>query len=775
MSVFDTTGKSRRRDGSSSQFAAHADVEGPKLYRGQAWLNRPWRALHSAIRKEREGAQAILLLPVAMASGAALWFSTDETPSIGLLCCAFLVAVACRAFVSSGRLSLATTLSAGLLGGMIAADFETRRAGTILLDSPLTTHIQGEVVSRDIDFRDRWRYTIDVITTADPEIRRPPKRVRLVARSKHEPIDIGGDIAGTARLQPPSGPALPGSFDFSFHAYFQGIGAHGFFYGAPQAMPASENPEDEPALRTIARELERLREAVSSRVRDVLPGDAGALASALTVADRRAIDPATVEALRASGLAHILAISGLHMALVAGTFFFLVRAGFSLFPAVTQRLPVKKVAAAGALLIAAFYLVISGASVATQRAFIMLAIVLCAVLLDKRALTMRNVALAAIAIMLITPSAVVGPGFQMSFAATAALVAVYVMWDQRRFAGTGAEHNAVLDGVRLILVFFTGLALTSLVAGIATAPFSIYHFNRIASYGLLANLAAMPIVTFVVMPFGLFAMLTMPFGLERWPLVIMGEGLDAVVAVARFVEGLGGVVVVGRIGAHALIVLIAGFVLFVLARTWLRAIGLLIVALALSFILFSDPGRLPEIVIAEDGEMVGLVLPDRIATNRKRPPKFIFEQWQRAYAIAGHASPGSLDLPDNTLTGSQALNLVFNHLDGGEPGFSCLPDRACAAVTQTGRRIIVVEDLVLIGAACDDADIVVTSKRITMSQCLSGTPLITGRTLRTSGALEIDFDGPADDIVIRSAEGGIYRAWTKHRYYDWRTRSFQRE
>ena len=192
------------------------------------------------------------------------------------------------------------------------------------------------------------------------------------------------------------------------------------------------------------------------------------------------------------------------------------------------------------------YLLISGGSVSTQRAWLMLAIMFCAVLIDRPALTLRNVALAVICIILITPSAVIGPVFQMSFAATAALVAVYSWWRRRRADRGMAGQTRQIGPAGIILVFFLCLAITSLVTGLATVPFAVYHFHRIAAYSLFANLAAMPVVTLIVMPAGLLSVLAIPIGLEYWPLQVMGAGLETIIYVARTVEGLGGMVVTGR-------------------------------------------------------------------------------------------------------------------------------------------------------------------------------------------------------------------------------------
>ncbi|WP_136657267.1 ComEC/Rec2 family competence protein [Nitratireductor sp. XY-223] len=728
-----------------------------------------FNALAQAFREETGTGQTILWLPVAMAGGAIVWFGSAERLPLPPIAILFAVLTLWLLLKGEGRWRGPLVLAAGFLAGMLASEIETRRHQTILLDGEVTTRIEGRVVSRDVDHASRWRYTIDVERTSEPEIRRPPGRVRLVARGGQAPVEIGGTVAGLARLQPPSGPALPGGYDFSFHAYFNGLGAYGFFYGAPEAVTSAAG-DDRGPLEEIRLGVSRLRAAVASRIRSVLPGDTGGFASALTVADRRGLSPDTVEALRASGLAHVLAISGLHMALVAGTFFFFVRAAFSLFPTAVQALPVKKIAAAGALVVASLYLVISGASVSTQRAWIMLAIVLVAVLVDRPALTMRNVALAAIVIIMITPSAVLGPGFQMSFAATAALIATYGLWRKYSENRPGAADYAGPGPLRTVAVFFVALGVTSIVAGLATGPYAVYSFHRVAAYGLLANLAAMPVVTFVVMPMGLVSMLALPFGLEHWPLVVMGAGLDTVMWIARSVEDLGGAVVIGRVHTGLLLVLTGGFLLFVLGRTRLRLFGLAVaVCAAVGMVTMARDD--PAVVISEDGRLVALVSEDGLATNRGRPNRFVFEQWQRALARPQTISPVAAAVGNGAGDLSAILSDALRE-NAGTPVFACSQKEFCVGSTGSGASVAVIEDLRYLGPACDVADLVITAKRIALGRCYSGAVLVTGRMLRQSGSLEVRHRGDALEIV--SAIELSDRPWTRQRFYDWRSRSYKK-
>lgn len=325
--------------------------------------------------------------------------------------------------------------AAFFVAGMLLSDYETRRTGTVILDTPVATTIEGRVVARDIDSRGRWRYVIALSATRDPALSRPPGKVRLLVRGTGDAFSLGQSDGGRARLSPPSGPAPSGLNDFAFDSYFAGIGAVGYFYGNPVAIAGLE-PSSAPMLSGFynagLRWLGEVRGSIAVRIRAVIGGDAGAIAAALVTAEERAISPSTVEALRQSGLAHVLAISGLNMVLAAGTFLIGAWALLCLIPGFAARLPVKKLAAAGALAVVTFYILISGGAVSTVRSYIMIAIILTAVFFDRSSISLRNIALAALLVIAVTPSAVTGPRFQMSFAATLALVAGYSGWRQRR-------------------------------------------------------------------------------------------------------------------------------------------------------------------------------------------------------------------------------------------------------------------------------------------------------------------------------------------------------
>ena len=341
-----------------------------------------------------------------------------------------------------------------------------------------------------------------------------------------------------------------------------------------------------------------------------------------------------------SGLGHVLSISGYHMVIVTGLVFFAIRAALALVPALALRRPIKKWAAAAALVAAAFYLLLSGAEVATQRAFIMTAIVLIGVMVDRAALTLRNLALAALAVLLIAPEAVAHPSFQMSFAATLALVAAYERGFSWSAAGADTPLGAriALWGVRDVVA----LALGSLVAGLATTLFAAYHFHRLAPYGVLANLLAMHIVSLVAMPSGILALVALPFGFDGPLWRLMGLGIDWMIAVALWVASLPGAV--GRIAAFGtgpLMLASAGLILICLLRTPLRWSGAVLAALAIAWI---ANVRQPDVLVADGGQAFAVRSADgRLAVMKTGNDLFAVREWLAADGDA--RAPGDPTLP----------------------------------------------------------------------------------------------------------------------------------
>lgn len=728
-------------------------------------------------------------VPVCLGAGAAIWFSWSSPPLAPVL--APLVLALLFALSRSTRDTASTLILWSVclaVVGMLLAEWEARRVSTVIIDQPLVTTVTGIVERREQGAAGEWRYTLRLTGTVEPTVRRPPERVTLLARSKHAPAAIGDWLSGRARLSPPSGPALPGLNDFAFQSYFSGIGAVGFFLGPPQAKLAEEDNGAGLVARFDAA-LFSLRDRISNRIRSVIPGDPGAFAASIITGERRSMSTAATEALRVSGLAHITAISGLNMALAAGIFFVGLRGLLSLVPALAERHPIKKIAAAGALIATTGYVLISGYQVSALRAYLMTAIMLAAVLFDRPAVSLRNLALAATAILVVQPSAVMGPSFQMSFAATAGLIAGYAGWRSR--------PRAILPPIRSLGLrvaagggkLIGGTLATSLIGGLATAIFAITHFHRLSTHGLEANLAAMPLISLVVMPAGFIAMLLMPFGLDAPFFWIMGQGLELVLHVAYMVSSWGGGYVFPRLPGWFMLGTITGMLLLTLFRSSLRHAGTVLIAVTLVATWLGPRQEPGELMISEDARLVALWSGDgaarTLATNRTRPPAFIFDQWRPVLDVETTMPPlmltiGELPAPPDWRTGetwsaaqrSAAATLLDQLTKSARMDrFTCIK-QVCVARMDTGKLLMTLDRPDLVGVGCDLADVVVLAARTRLTACRSGAALLSQSSLRATGAVEIS--GLADapqHLVIRTSFEGKPRPWTQHRLYDWRTAS----
>ncbi len=446
---------------------------------------------------------------------------------------------------------------------------------------------------------------------------------------------------------------------------------------------------------------------------------------------------------------------------------------------------------AGALLATTGYVLISGYQVSALRAYLMTAVMLGAVLFDRPAVSLHNLALAATAILAVQPSAVMGPSFQMSFAATAALIAGYAGWRARPREILPQARSLPMRIVAGSAKFVGGTLATSFIGGVSTAVFAISHFHRMSTHGLEENLAARPLISVVVLPSGFIAMLLMPFGLDAPFFWIMGQGLEMVLIVAHTVSGWGGGYVFPRLPAWFMPGAIAGMLLLTLLRTRIRHVGtaLIVATLAAAFLAPRPPGG--ELIISEDARLVAIRVESDdtsiIAINRTRPAAFIFDQWQPVLGIDEPRRPVMLETtplppaPDwrtgQTLSEEQRklAEAVFDSLLGaaGREHFACVK-QACAIILENGNALLTLERADLIGAACDRADIVVLSARTRVTTCRSGALLISEASLRATGAIEIaGLGGNSQAMTVTSALDGHSRPWTAHRLYDWRSGSYE--
>ncbi len=581
----------------------------------------------------------MLWAPVALLAGIATYFALPREPWIyaGLT-----IAIAGLAFsVLPFRFTVARLafLTVSLFGaGFALVQWETARSQAPILTGEIgprmVTGTVAFVEPRDLGYR--LALENPVIDWLEPE--ETPKRVRITVRTHGgiEPMP-GRLVRILAILDAPPPPAYPGGFDFAREAFFDRIGGVGFAVGA---LERAEGETTDPSWLQIALvHVERTRLHVTQKILDALPEPTGGVAAALLTGHRSAVPPEQLETIRMAGLAHLLAISGLHLGLVTAIFFFVIRAFLASLEPVALRFPIKTWAAMTALVGAFGYLLISGATVPTQRAFLMTAIVLFAVAIGRQAISLRLVALAAIVVMIFSPHVVTGASFQLSFAAVIALVAVYEALRER-----WPRWRVAWGPFARVILYVGGVALTTLVANFATAPLVLAQFGRFATYGLFANLCAVPVTAFWIMPWGMLGLFLMPLGLERLALIPMGWGIDIVLAVADRAAHAPYAQIHAAASPRWVPALFGfGLVWLCIWRSHWRLLGLVPMVLALGFVLSARPA---DILVHEDADLVALRLDeDTVALSSLRRGRFLRESW-----LAAMAEPEAVPWPRNGMT-----------------------------------------------------------------------------------------------------------------------------
>lgn len=694
------------------------------------------RSAREAFNSEIARGLFFLLFPVSAGVGAITYFTLSFEPDWFQILSILMVLVIIRVVVRKQFLQAQLfTLAIAVGLGASAGKFETERKNTPMLGSDVATLITGRVVGLEYRDNETWRITLDILQTEKPKLKYAPERIRITARDIPANTRIGSGLIGYARLRVPSGPVRPGNYDFAFHAYFKGIGANGFFLGAPRLIPV---PEIEGITNKFLQGIAALRVSISERINEVLEGENGNVAAALIAGERAGISEKTNADLRLSGLAHILSISGLHMALAAGVVMLTLRYIFALFPAFSARYPVKKYAAFLSLLSCTFYLAMSGADVAAQRSYIMIAVMLCALLLDRAAISMRNLAIAAVAMILIFPHEVLGPSFQMSFSATAALIAAFAWWSNRQASKmTMIENGRTKKRGITTKIFRPAIATagTSVVAGIASGIFAAYHFNNTAPLGLVGNVLALPVISMLVMPFGVFSLLLMPFHLDWLPLQIMGFGIELVRRIASFVAQLSPDGNPGVIPNIALLIWTVALVILVVFTSRLRLIALPLVVGG--FIIFMRT-PLPDILVSEDARLVAVRLNDgNFAMNRHRPANFTAENWKTAYLIDRFIPP-------------QKFNAGSDEAD--HKVFICEED-ICTILLRDGRMLAYTSDPAKQETACNIGDVVILAISGPKPTCRAAKSRVIGKQeMALKGALEMRLDSSRSVPILHAKE-----------------------
>lgn len=599
----------------------------PSLAAALGWLGR-----QAALQADRW----TLWTPVAFGLGAAAYFAMLREPQAwiawaGLAVTAALLVTAARWSGARG-LTTALVLLACLTAGFSVAKVRTERvSGPVAPAGSTPQRLEGWVVDVASPGAGGQRLLIAPWRVGGWPAEATPVRVRVTLRPGAPVPSPGEAVRLLAVINAPPPPASPGAYDFARDAWFESVGGVGFALSPPVTWETDARP---PWRLRLAMKVNALRWALSRRIVDELGPRSGGLAAAMTTGHEAFIPQAQVDDLRTAGLAHIISISGLHMAIVGGFAFAAARLAIAAWPWLALRAPGKKLAALFGLAAVGGYLVLSGMPPPAERAAITAAVAFLAILVDRQAISLHALALAAMAVLLIQPEAVTEPGFQMSFAATAALVALAESWPRPVKEINTPWPIRILQGAGT----WTAASLAaSFVAGLATGPFAMQHFNRVATWGLISNLLVAPISSFLLMPgLALGAALT-PLGLGEGPLAVAGFAIELMNRVAHAAAAAPHAqLIVASAPAWALPAAFLGLLWMCLWKGRLRWIG---APFALAVTLAPRPPA-PDAWVSADGAAVALRAGSDAILFRPEVKLFGAELWARRRGLTAAATEG---------------------------------------------------------------------------------------------------------------------------------------
>ena len=541
-------------------------------------------------------------IPVLYGLGIGIYFSLSFEPPLwlGLV---FVESLILLAVIFRHKLNIlyGIGIMAIIVLGFITVQLRAAYINKVpFVEGEQKLYIQGRIVAQDINSTGKVRLLLDDVQDFDEKKLHGLYKITLLSRTS--PARTGQCVEMIAKIMPPMPPVIRGGYQFDRKTFFEGIKATG--YSVSRALPI-ECANTSRWTDKLNLKIHDIRQNMVNYINQVLPKDEASIAAAVIAGERSGMSKQLIENYRDSGLAHFLSISGLHMSMLAGLMFFLVRLLLALIPPLALRYDSKKIAAVFAILMSAVYLMISGAEIPSQRAFIMTFIVLLGVLFARKAISMRMISWAALIVLVISPQALISASFQMSFAAVVALIAFYERFagSLHRFLNGSRDDGIALPAkiVRIVFAYVAGILISDLVASLATLPFSIYHFNQIAVYTTLGNLLAGPVIGLIIMPFVLIALLLMPFNLEVWALKIVGFGVEKVNEITAYVASL------PEAGYRVLAMPFWGLMLIVIGGLWLciwrlkwRCLGWILI-LAGSLSIFTV--RVPDVMADKYGEV----------------------------------------------------------------------------------------------------------------------------------------------------------------------------
>jgi competence protein ComEC len=562
---------------------------------------------------QQEYDRLFLWTPILFSIGIATYFCLPFEPATGWGFSVLATVVA--GFFYFRNHFLGRIIFLGLL--VLVAGYVISQAKTLYIDTPMITEkvkdIVVEGVVDGVEHRPKnIRATMSQLSFSNwPEGQKQPAKIRLTFRKEGEVLSPGQTIRVPAVLMPARGPVAEGAFDFALRSYFEGLGAVGFASDSPVILSEHE-------IGFIA----HVRHQLNLALRDKMKPLTGAVACALITGDRSGIPDKVRQQFADSGIAHILAISGLHLSIIAGLVFLLVRRGFCLFPRFALNMQTKKWAAAISILFTFGYLLLCSGATPAMRAFYMTSFVMLAVILDRAALTLRNVALAAMFILVLWPEVLFNPSFQMSFAAVTALIAAY-----ERYRGSISIFTLSQYHLSRGVSYGAGIILTTLIASVATAPYTIFTFNRFAIHAIEANLIAIPLTTFWIMPAALVSVLTLPLGLAEYPLMVFGAGIDILIEIADTVSSWpGAVVLVSQMSGWLIGGVTLGVLWVCIWRTRWRWLGFAPLGIC-SVLMFNT--HTPDVFISKQVGLVALREGDTLWLNDGARGYYVSDTWRQ--------------------------------------------------------------------------------------------------------------------------------------------------
>ena len=632
---------------------------------------RAWRRLAPLLAAglliERD--RLALWLPVCLGIGDITYFAWHSEPERWPVEALALVALL-GVVLSRGREVVRIAGAALLAGcvGFLAAGFATERAPPMPVMPRKAAIVSGRIAEIQV-YADGARRVV----LAGPVIDGAPPLARLVRMRLRaddtQPVAVGDTLRLRGMLRAPPPPAFPGGRDMQREAFFDGLAGSGY------ALNPAHVAAHPTTAGGVAALIQRLRETIAARILLALPGARGAIAATLLTGISSAIPPADRQAFAVAGLAHLLAVAGLHLGIVMGLVMGLLRMGLALWEWGALRLPTRQIAAVGALIAGALYMTLTGMHLPTIRSLAMAALAVVALMLGRRPVSMRGLGAAAVVLLLTSPEALLEVSFQMSFAAVLALIAGYEALRPATVAlyGDGSVHRRF--GLHVWALF-----MTSLLAGAASTPYAIYHFGHVQFYFVLANLVAVPMTALWVLPEGLLSLALMPLGLERIALLPMGWGIGVILWLAHRVAALpASSIAIRAMPLWGLGVLSFGLVWLCLRRGVWRLLGALPLCVGVLTPLLCQP---PDLLVSADARLIGLrVRADNVTRlmleEGSGASAMTLSDWSKSLGI--EAAPGL-----HARTRQRWLGPGPGHLRcGGVPDRAPRPDRRSPAREQT--------------------------------------------------------------------------------------------